>query len=149
MDSSLFGTQWIRWRWSPWTRRARKSWPTEWWPTLKGAYLANTWLGGLSCQPSQWLLYVFKRVDFAALGHPSPIYINMVREPVERLVSWFYYVRAAWSVEWSENVVKCLGTSSTESTTSPIAPFLRLPGFAKLMTAALQTHMTWSVNILR
>jgi len=38
-------------------------------------------------------------VDFAALGHPSPIYINMVREPVERLVSWFYYVRAAWSVE--------------------------------------------------
>jgi len=37
-------------------------------------------------------------VDFAALGHPSPIYVNMVREPVERLVSWFYYIRAAWYI---------------------------------------------------
>jgi len=37
-------------------------------------------------------------VDFAALGHPSPIYVNLVRDPVERLVSWFYYIRAAWYI---------------------------------------------------
>jgi hypothetical protein len=37
------------------------------------------------------------RVDFGRLGLPAPLHINMVRDPVERLVSWFYYVRAAWS----------------------------------------------------
>ena len=101
-------------------------------------------------QPSRRLLHVFKRVDFAALGHPSPIYVNMVREPVERLVSWFYYIRAAWSVDQSsDKVVKCSGTSWTESRPSPTAPFLRRPGSVKPSTTVLQTHMTWSVNILR
>ena len=45
MGSSLFGTQWTRWRWWLWTGRARRSWPTEWWPILRGAYSANMWLG--------------------------------------------------------------------------------------------------------
>ncbi|XP_030570710.1 heparan sulfate 2-O-sulfotransferase pipe-like isoform X2 [Drosophila novamexicana] len=35
-------------------------------------------------------------LNFAAFGHPWPIYINLVRDPVERLVSWFYYARAPW-----------------------------------------------------
>ncbi len=26
----------------------------------------------------------------------SPVYMNFVRHPVERLVSWYYYVRAPW-----------------------------------------------------
>jgi hypothetical protein len=29
-------------------------------------------------------------------GLPMPIYVNMVRDPVERVISWYYYVRAPW-----------------------------------------------------
>ncbi|XP_017072086.2 heparan sulfate 2-O-sulfotransferase pipe isoform X3 [Drosophila eugracilis] len=35
-------------------------------------------------------------LDFDQLDEPWPIYINLVRDPIERLVSWFYYVRAPW-----------------------------------------------------
>ncbi|KQS44237.1 heparan sulfate 2-O-sulfotransferase pipe isoform X4 [Drosophila erecta] len=35
-------------------------------------------------------------LDFDLLGEPWPIYINLVRDPVERLVSWFYYIRSPW-----------------------------------------------------
>lgn len=35
-------------------------------------------------------------LDFAKYNLPTPIYFNMVRDPVERVISWYYYVRAPW-----------------------------------------------------
>jgi len=37
-------------------------------------------------------------IDFGLLDEPWPIYINLVRDPIERLVSWFYYARAPWYI---------------------------------------------------
>ncbi|XP_050351581.1 heparan sulfate 2-O-sulfotransferase pipe [Nymphalis io] len=34
--------------------------------------------------------------NFTRYGFPSPIYVNVVRDPVERVISWYYYVRAPW-----------------------------------------------------
>ncbi|XP_046396684.1 heparan sulfate 2-O-sulfotransferase pipe [Ischnura elegans] len=34
--------------------------------------------------------------NFTKFGLPEPIYVNMVRDPVERVISWYYYVRAPW-----------------------------------------------------
>ncbi|XP_026738237.1 heparan sulfate 2-O-sulfotransferase pipe [Trichoplusia ni] len=34
--------------------------------------------------------------NFTRMGFPSPIYVNVVRDPVERVISWYYYVRAPW-----------------------------------------------------
>lgn len=35
-------------------------------------------------------------LDFDEFDLPKPIYINMVRDPVERVISWFYYVRGSY-----------------------------------------------------
>ncbi|XP_004527067.1 heparan sulfate 2-O-sulfotransferase pipe-like [Ceratitis capitata] len=41
---------------------------------------------------SQHLAYInFKRFHL-----PQPIYVNLVRHPIERVISWHYYVRAEW-----------------------------------------------------
>ncbi|CAK1545016.1 unnamed protein product [Leptosia nina] len=34
--------------------------------------------------------------NFTRFGYPSPIYVNVVRDPIERVISWYYYVRAPW-----------------------------------------------------
>ena len=35
-------------------------------------------------------------LNFEEFDKQNPIYINMVRHPVERVISWFYYIRAGW-----------------------------------------------------
>ncbi|KAH8332235.1 hypothetical protein KR074_011245, partial [Drosophila pseudoananassae] len=35
-------------------------------------------------------------LNFTKHDQPRPIYINMVRDPVERVISWYYYIRAPW-----------------------------------------------------
>lgn len=35
-------------------------------------------------------------INFTEFGQRKPIYINMVRDPVERVISWFYYLRSPW-----------------------------------------------------
>lgn len=32
-------------------------------------------------------------INFEHYKYPKPIYINLVRDPVERVISWYYYVR--------------------------------------------------------
>jgi len=34
--------------------------------------------------------------NFTKFDLEMPIYVNMVRDPVERVISWYYYVRAPW-----------------------------------------------------
>ncbi|XP_067647738.1 heparan sulfate 2-O-sulfotransferase pipe isoform X2 [Eurosta solidaginis] len=41
---------------------------------------------------SQHLAYI----NFTRFHMPKPIYINLVRDPIERVVSWHYYIRAEW-----------------------------------------------------
>lgn len=35
-------------------------------------------------------------VNFTAHEVQRPIYINLVRDPIERVISWHYYIRAEW-----------------------------------------------------
>ena len=35
-------------------------------------------------------------LNFEEFNITNPIWVNMVRHPVERVVSWFYYTRQAW-----------------------------------------------------
>ena len=35
-------------------------------------------------------------LNFEEFGRKNPIYINMVRHPVERVISWYYYIRQSW-----------------------------------------------------
>lgn len=38
-------------------------------------------------------------IDFAKFGSPwHPDWFNLVRDPIDKIVSWFYYWRAAWNV---------------------------------------------------
>lgn len=54
-------------------------------------------LGDLLTRPkphvySQHIAYI----NFTRFQMPRPIYINLVRDPIERIISWHYYVRARW-----------------------------------------------------
>ena len=56
-----------------------------------------------------WKLFSFYLLDFKhhriyfnvfgfiyRFNISMPIYVNMVRDPIERVISWYYYVRAPW-----------------------------------------------------
>ncbi|XP_050741998.1 heparan sulfate 2-O-sulfotransferase pipe isoform X1 [Drosophila biarmipes] len=46
-------------------------------------------------EPSVFIKHVCF-TNFTKFNLPKPIYLNVVRDPVERVISWFYYVRAPW-----------------------------------------------------
>lgn len=46
-------------------------------------------------EPSVYVKHVCF-TNFSEFNLPEPIYVNMVRDPVERVISWYYYVRAPW-----------------------------------------------------
>ncbi|XP_063698115.1 heparan sulfate 2-O-sulfotransferase pipe [Culicoides brevitarsis] len=46
-------------------------------------------------EPSVYVKHVCY-TNFTRFNLPTPIYVNMVRDPVERVISWYYYVRAPW-----------------------------------------------------
>ncbi|XP_055387147.1 heparan sulfate 2-O-sulfotransferase pipe-like [Condylostylus longicornis] len=46
-------------------------------------------------EPSVFIKHVCY-TNFTKFNLPTPIYINVVRDPIERVISWFYYVRAPW-----------------------------------------------------
>ena len=37
-------------------------------------------------------------LDFTEFNMTQPIYINFVRDPVSRVISWYYYIRAPWRI---------------------------------------------------
>ncbi|SPP76578.1 heparan sulfate 2-O-sulfotransferase pipe-like isoform X2 [Drosophila guanche] len=41
---------------------------------------------------SQHIAYI----NFTRFHLPRPIYINLVRDPIDRIISWHYYIRARW-----------------------------------------------------
>lgn len=46
-------------------------------------------------EPSVYVKHVCY-TNFTKFNLPTPIYVNLVRDPVERIISWYYYVRAPW-----------------------------------------------------
>jgi len=66
--------------------------------TIKLTYNEEKWLSNLLDffnPPSVYVKHVCF-VNFTQFNLPMPIYVNMVRDPVERVISWYYYVRAPW-----------------------------------------------------
>lgn len=66
--------------------------------TIKLTYNEEKWLSNLLDffnPPSVYVKHVCF-VNFTQFNLDMPIYVNMVRDPVERVISWYYYVRAPW-----------------------------------------------------
>jgi len=66
--------------------------------TIKLTRSEEKWLTNLVSffsPPSVYVKHVCF-VNFSQYDIDMPIYVNMVRDPVERVISWYYYVRAPW-----------------------------------------------------
>lgn len=66
--------------------------------TIKLTMSEEKWLSNLLDffnPPSVYVKHVCF-VNFTQFDLDMPIYVNMVRDPVERVISWYYYVRAPW-----------------------------------------------------
>jgi len=66
--------------------------------TIKLTYNEEKRLAKLvnSFQPSSVYVKHVCYTNFTKFNLDMPIYVNMVRDPVERVISWYYYVRAPW-----------------------------------------------------
>lgn len=53
------------------------------------AHILNQDPGTVYIEHTSW-------IDFSAYNLPKPIFINLVRDPVERVISWYYYVRNSY-----------------------------------------------------
>ena len=42
------------------------------------------------------IISLYDNIIIFRFNLPMPIYVNMVRDAVERVISWYYYVRALW-----------------------------------------------------
>ncbi|XP_067647741.1 heparan sulfate 2-O-sulfotransferase pipe isoform X5 [Eurosta solidaginis] len=49
-------------------------------------------------------------IDFEEFDLPKPVYINLVRDPVERVISWYFYARGAYknAIEYRKDPYKPL-----------------------------------------
>lgn len=45
-------------------------------------------------------------INFTRYELPKPIYINLVRDPIERIISWYNYVRAPWYYKQLQSIFK-------------------------------------------
>ncbi|KAF0314081.1 Heparan sulfate 2-O-sulfotransferase pipe [Amphibalanus amphitrite] len=60
-------------------------------------------------------------IDFSRHGHQKPIYVSMVRDPLEHVNSWFYWLRAPFAV-----VERALSFGKDNAVSHlPKAPFLK------------------------
>lgn len=55
----------------------------------RATYLYNEPPGTVYIEHTAW-------IDFQEYNLPKPIFINLVRDPVERMISWYYYVRNSY-----------------------------------------------------
>ncbi|XP_017957435.1 heparan sulfate 2-O-sulfotransferase pipe-like isoform X5 [Drosophila navojoa] len=55
----------------------------------RARYIFNQAPGTVYIEHTAW-------IDFHQYNLPKPIFINLVRDPVERMISWYYYVRNSY-----------------------------------------------------
>lgn len=95
-------------------------------------------------------------VDFPSLGWPSPVYINLLREPTERIVSSFYYRRSSVAAKaragaaWlHKSLEQCVLQGDAECTFVPGKPHrwaLAVPYFCGHDPRCSLVQATWALE---